>query len=185
MDGPSQPILHQLSPTSPMTGSAGRCLLGRRSIIAIMAAAHPLFWARHPRVYKGWPGCWWRSVVFDAAWRHVEPRLGIPRHGRRQGWAINWNLFWCEPETQKYESRRDVICERQKTLNQQKNLQWEQMSIKSKPEGKRMSDLFFRARGDFYWIWVVLNPSAVVLGIWWDFIFKIIFSKIKRTPVNE
>ena len=79
----------------------------------------------------------------------------------------------------------DVICERPLTLNQQKNLQWEQMSITSKPGGKRVSDLFFRARGDFYWIWVVLNPSAVVLGIWWDFIFKIIFSKIKRTPVNE
>ena len=37
------------------------------------------------RVYKGWSGCRRRTVVVDAAWRHVDPLRGTPRHGRHPG----------------------------------------------------------------------------------------------------
>ena len=63
----------------------------QQAAVVLEGALLPL-WLRRPIPffglgihYKGWSACRRRTVVVDAAWRHVDPRRGTPRHGRHPG----------------------------------------------------------------------------------------------------
>ena len=70
-----------------------------RSLIAIMAARPaPFLGSASPlaaSVYKGWSPPWLR-VVADAAWRHVDLRPYLRRHGRRPGLTLCDIICWLE-----------------------------------------------------------------------------------------
>ena len=63
----------------------------QQAAVVLEGALLPL-WLRRPIPffglgihYKGWSGWRRRTVVVDAAWRHVDPLRGTPHHGRHPG----------------------------------------------------------------------------------------------------